>query len=275
MSDEQNISSKDAIQHWWDGDVQGFHEFEDYRIPIALIMKTGAGPTVFEQIAKGHKAALEKWIGIEPHHDVFEIGCGIGRDAMWLSKVLTTGSYNGVDIIADSIDWCRSNISTKYPNFSFSHFDVADTLHNPNGTMTVDCFKFPRPDNSVDRIFAFSVFTHMYAEQIEYYLAECARILRPGGRAFLTIFLYNDAVLESAARHANTVFDLKFETEIEPGCRINNPAEPLGAIAFTLDRIQPLIAKAGLKQTRAPLNGLWSGYYNNPDDGQDVLLLEK
>lgn len=275
MSGDQEISSKSAIKHWWDGDLEGFHEFEDYRIPVALIMKTGAGPTVFEQIAKGHKIALEKWIGIEPNHDVFEIGCGIGRDAMWLSKVLTDGSYTAVDIIPDSIDWCQSNISTKYPNFSFFHFDVADTLHNPNGKMTVDYFKFPRPDNSVDRIFAFSVFTHMYAGQIEHYLAECARILRAGGRAFLTIFIYNDAVLESAARHANTAFDLKFETEIETGCRINNPAEPLGAIAYTLDRIEPLIAKAGLKSMRKPLNGLWSGFYSNPDDGQDVLLLEK
>ena len=275
MSDGQEMTSKETIQHWWDGDLDGFHEFEDYRIPVALIMKTGAGPTVFEQIAQGHKIALEKWIGIEPHHDVFEIGCGIGRDAMWLSKVLTSGSYTGVDIIADSIDWCRLNISKKHSNFSFFHFDVADSLHNPNGKMPVDCFRFPRPDNSVDRIFAFSVFTHMYADQIEHYLAECARILRPGGRAFLTIFLYNDAVLESAARHANTVFDLKFETEIEPGCRINNPAEPLGAIAFTFDRIDPLIAKAGLKHARAPLHGLWSGHYSDPDDGQDVLLLEK
>lgn len=275
MSDDQEVASKEILRHWWDGDLNGFYEFENYRIPVALIMKTGAGPTVFEQLARGHKFALEKWIGIEAHHDVFEIGCGIGRDAMWLSKVLTGGTYAGIDIISDSIEWCRLNIQNKHPNFSFFHFDVADTLHNPNGKLTVDCFRFPRPDNSVDRIFAFSVFTHMYANQIEHYLAECARIMRPGGRAFLTIFLYNDGVLEAAARSANTAFDLKFETEIEPGCRINNPDEPLGAIAYTWDRIAPLITKAGLKAMRPPLHGMWSGYYSDPDDGQDVLLLEK
>jgi SAM-dependent methyltransferase len=269
------VDSENKFSNWWTGDADGFFQYKEFNIPISLIIKTGAGPAVFEQIADGHRLALETWIGIEPTHDILEIGCGIGRDAMWLSRVLSSGSYTGIDIIDESIRWCKANISTRYRNFSFHHFDVEDSLHNPNGRSSVDCFRFPRPDNSIDRIFAFSVFTHMYANQIEYYLAECARVLRPGGRAFLTIFLFDDEVLKSAALSANTPFDLKFDTEIEPGCRINNPAEPLGAIAYTWDRIKPLIVKSGLSVTRAPLNGSWSGFYESPHDGQDVLLLHK
>ena len=115
----------------------------------------------------------------------------------------------------------------------------------------------------------------MYASQISHYLTECARVLRPGGRAYLTIFIYDDQILESADRNAVTPFDLKFTTEIEPGCRINDPLQPLGAIAYTWDRVAPLIAKSGLTLMREPLNGAWSGFHQNPNDGQDVLLLEK
>lgn len=275
MTESGGGNIPNQFSNWWGGDPNGLHKYKDFNIPISLIIKTGAGPAVFEQIANGHRLALEKWVGIEPQHDILEIGCGIGRDAMWLSQVLKEGSYTGIDIIPDSIRWCKENISSKYPKMSFYHFDVEDSLHNPQGQSSVDCFRFPRPDNSIDRIFAFSVFTHMYADQINHYLAECARVLRPGGRAFLTIFLYDDQVLQAAAVHANTPFDLKFATELEPGCRINNPDEPLGAIAYTWQRIEPLIAAAGLKLMRPPLNGAWSGFYNEPNDGQDVLLLIK
>jgi SAM-dependent methyltransferase len=275
MAEQGNLTDSEVIAHWWDGDPEGLHDFAGYKVPISLILKTGAGPSVFDQIALGHQLALEKWIGIEPHLDVFEFGCGIGRDSMWLSQILTTGSYTGIDIIADSITWCQKNISTRRSNFSFHHFDVADDLHNPDGQSSANLVRFPREDNSVDRIFAFSVFTHMFADQIAHYLAETARVLRPGGRAYLTIFLYDEGVLESAQRHAVTPFDLKFATEIEPGCRVNDPDQPLGAIAYEWQRIEPLIRSAGLKLIRRPLNGSWSGYYATPDDGQDVLLLEK
>lgn len=275
MSKIEDLTSKETIKQWWVGDESGYHEFCGYRIPNTLIIKTGAGPTVFDQIALGHRLALEKWIGIEPNHDILEIGCGVGRDAMWLSKTLTTGSYTGIDIIADSIQWCSENISRKHENFSFHHFDVADHLHNPEGRSDVNKFRFPREDSSIDRIFGFSVFTHMYFNQIAHYLREFSRVLRKGGRAYITIFLFDDDVLESAGRHAVTPFDLKFETEIEPGCRISYPSEPLAAIAFTRDRIDPLVFDTGLTMLQDPLNGSWSGYYDNPDDGQDVLLLVK
>lgn len=275
MADRANPDQTDTIAQWWAGDAEGFHDYLGYRIPVSLIMKTGAGPTVFDQIALGHRMALEKWIGIEKHHDILELGCGIGRDAMWLSGLLTEGSYTGIDIIPDSIEWCKNNISSKHDNFAFHHFNIDDSLHNPDGIENVSSVIFPNENSSIDRIFAFSVFTHMYAEQIEHYLKECSRVLRKGGKAYLTIFLYDDRILESAARHANTPFDLKFETEIESGCRINNPAEPLGAIAFTWERVEALIDSAGLGLIRPPLAGAWSGFHEQPDDGQDVLLLQK
>lgn len=275
LENERDFSDVEEVRRWWEGDPAATHRFLDYDVPIAQILKTGAGPQMFEHIATGHRLALEKWIGIDPRHDLFEIGCGIGRDAMWLSQFLTNGTYVGIDIIEPSISWCRKNIAAPHPNFSFHHLDVSDHLHNPDGVDQAENIVFPKPDGTVDRVFAFSVFTHMFATQIQRYLAECARILRPGGRGLFTIFLYDEKVLASAQNHSKTAFDLKFRTEIEPGCRINNKDEPLGAIAYSLDHIEPLIAASGLKMMRPPLHGAWSGYYSEPDDGQDVLLLEK
>jgi hypothetical protein len=63
--------------------------FRGYNIPIDLINLTGAGPESFEAIANAHIEHLERAIGLNPDHFVLEIGCGIGRDAIPLTSILS------------------------------------------------------------------------------------------------------------------------------------------------------------------------------------------
>src|SRR5260370_25414931 len=44
--------------------------------------------------------------GLEPHHQVLDIGCGNGRMALPLMEFLSCdGSYEGFDILQEGIDW--------------------------------------------------------------------------------------------------------------------------------------------------------------------------
>ena len=176
------------------------------------MLLTGGGPDTFDSISQWHFSLLDKWIGIDPDHTVLlEIGCGIGRDAIPLSERLIAGKYVGVDIIKPSIEWCTANIATRHPQFSFLHFDVEDQLHNKMGILKTSDVSVPLPDQSVDRIILFSVFTHMFRLDIEHYLREFRRLLKLDGLVYATTFIYDDDILASARKTNLTPFNLRFE----------------------------------------------------------------
>lgn len=258
---------------WWKGDPTKTHGFMGYDIPIDLMLMTGGGPASFDEVSSFHISTLKKWIGLDSSHTVLEIGCGIGRDAIPLTQILTDGRYVGIDIIKRSIDWCTGNIATRHSNFSFYHYDVEDELHNGGGTTRTQDITVPMEDASVDRIFLFSVFTHLLQPEIEHYLREFRRVLKPGGLVYATTFIYDDAILTSARETALTPFDLRFEHEISPGCRINDVAHPLGAVAYKQAIWDSMVEKCGLRYVKPMLHGGWSGFYDDAADGQDVALL--
>lgn len=249
------------------------YHFKGYDIPVDLMELTGGGPATFDIISQGHTDNLRRWIGLEPTHTVLEIGCGIGRDAIPLTEILTEGRYVGIDIVKRSIDWCTENIAKRHPNFGFYHYDVEDQLHNPGGTLKTTDIRIPMPDKSVDRIVLFSVFTHMFQREIEHYLREFSRLLKPTGLVYATTFLFDDKILAKARETNLTPFDLRFEHEVNPNCRINTPAHPLGAVAYTVAAWDEMIAGTGMRYAKPFLRGAWSGFYEDPQDGQDVAIL--
>lgn len=249
--------------------------FDGYAIPSDLIALTGGTAETFGQHAEGQLAEMHSKIGLEPGHAVLEIGCGVGRSSIPLTRVLTRGRYLGIDIIKPSIDWASSNISKRNPNFQFEHFDVRDDLHNPDGTIEPTNVKIPAPDACFDRIIAWSVFTHLYAEEIENYLREFHRVLKPNGRIWATCFVITPAVLRSAQRTNGTSWDLRFENEPRNGCYINIKSVPRGAIGYSPERLQEMVEKAGLRFVKPFVGGHWSGYYAVPESGQDGMILTR
>jgi SAM-dependent methyltransferase len=249
--------------------------FRGYEIPIDLMLMTGGGPETFSRISDFHQALLRQWIDLKPSDAVLEVGCGIGRDAIPLSEYLLSGTYTGIDIIKPSIEWCSAHIGQNHPNFNFIHFDVKDQLHNSTGVIETTDIRLPFENGTMDKIFLFSVFTHMYRRDIEHYLREFRRVLKADGLIYATTFIYDDQIL-AAARHTNlTPFDLRFEHEIGEGCRINNPNAPLGAVAYTRDVWDTMVAECGLSYAKPFLRGSWSGFYSDPQEGQDVAILKR
>ena len=131
--------------------------------------------------------------GLQPGERVLDIGCGIGRMARPLAGYLSSdGSYDGFDVNRDGIAWCRRRYR-RHPNFHFEVADLFNARYNPRGAQRADAYRFPYDDASFDFVVATSVFTHLLEADAMRYVAECARVLAPGGRLFATFFLLNDA----------------------------------------------------------------------------------
>lgn len=244
--------------------------YAGYEIPVRLITLTGGGPDTWELIALGHMDQYRKYSPIEPEHMVLEMGCGVGRDAMQLTQLLSPkGQYLGIDIIQPSIEWCQKNITPRYPNFRFTHFDINSQIHNAGGAIKTTDVRLPLPNQSTDRILLQSVFTHMFEHDILHYLKEFRRLLKPDGMVCTSFFIYDDETLKRAA---TSPLGLTFLHPHGEGCRINDPKHPEGAVAYTLPVLERLFAAADLELARPIGRGFWSGL-QGLSDGQDMVVL--
>src|SRR6185312_624171 len=135
------------------GRVSATFAFGGFAIPHDLALLTGGGEDTWAGIAAAHLAAYARYCPLRPDHDVLEIGCGVGRDAIPLTGVLRGGgSYVGLDVSAPSIAWCQEHITPRHPDFRFAHLDIHSQFYNPGGVLMGDEVTLPVADRSIDRI---------------------------------------------------------------------------------------------------------------------------
>jgi SAM-dependent methyltransferase len=249
--------------------------FRGFEIPVPLMLLTGGGPDNFEVISDLHMRNLDREHGLRPGLRVLELGCGIGRDAIPLAeRIGPSGSYLGIDIIHESIEWCTRNITAKYPQVRFHYDDVKDSLHNPRGAVDFDTVRLPPDDGTIDLIVAQSVFTHMLRPELTHYLREFARVLAPDGTIYATCFLITPEVLEAARQTNLTPWDLRFEHDLGDGCYVNEMEHMTGAVGYTGGAFGEMISEAGLELRGEIRPGGWSGFYAEAHDGQEALVLQ-
>ena len=213
---------------------------------------------------------------LKPNEDVLELGCGCGRMAAPLTKYLAASStYEGFDIGASLIEWCRKNITPKYPNFHFRLADVFNRFYNPHGKYGASEYKFPYLNESFDFAFAYSLLTHMLPEDMEHYLSETARVLKTGGRCVITFFLLNEKSLQSI-NAGQSHMDFKYDFG---KYRTINPNIPEDAICYDEAFVLGLYDKYGLA-IKGPIHyGSWSWWASAhclpPIPAQDVIVAFK
>src|SRR5271154_82144 len=100
---------------------------------------------------------------------VLDFGCSSGRTIRWLASLSEECEIWGVDISARHIVWCQENLN---PPFNFATVTTQPHL--------------PFEDRYFDFIYCFSVFTHI-DDLADAWLLELKRIMRPGGRAYITV----------------------------------------------------------------------------------------
>jgi SAM-dependent methyltransferase len=142
------------------------------------------GKTDEEYLASGRRDVEEMLtilgdggVPLEALGHILEFGCGDGRMIRWLEHLAGDREIWGTDIDASRIIWCKQNLSPPI------HFITTTTVPH-----------LPFEDRYFGFIFAGSVFTHI-DDLADAWIAELRRILRPGGRLFVTVHLTTDVTL--------------------------------------------------------------------------------
>lgn len=192
--------------------------------------------------------------GLNPTQRVLEIGSGIGRMARPLTKYLNGGTYEGIEIVPQGVDWCQRNITKVYPNFRFQLADIRNLMYNPEGRSEAADYRFPFGDGEFDFIYLTSVFTHMLRRDMAHYLAEIVRSLRPNGRCLATYFLLND---ESRVlmRTGRSSLDFKYPLD---GCWTDDDVVAEHAVAFDEADVRALYGDLGFN-VESIRPGAWCG----------------
>ena len=117
--------------------------------------------------------------------DVLDIGCGTGRMLVGLHFDDPGRRLVGVDIQQELVDWSRSHLP-----------DVASWQVGPLAP------PLDLPAASFDLVLLISVFTHLPLDLQRAWLAEVRRLLRPGGRALITLHgdVYASLLLDGDGR---------------------------------------------------------------------------
>ncbi|NNF39862.1 MAG: class I SAM-dependent methyltransferase [Woeseiaceae bacterium] len=223
----------------------------------------------YSGIGRGYFANMQQLGGVRPEHDVLDVGCGIGRVAIHYTEFLHAESrYEGFDVVKKGPQWCSEKIGRRFPNFSFCHANVYNKHYNRRGAISASAYRFPYENESFDFVFATSVFTHMLPDAIGQYLSEIERVLRPGGRAFLSYFLLNDM-----SRKHMVTSEFNFQ-RVDDRYGVMSENDPEAAIAFDESFIRQLHDDNGIPVLLPIHYGDWSGC-RGVTGGQDVLVAEK
>lgn len=114
-----------------------------------------------------------RYHGLANGMSIYDLGCGSGRTAIALQRSGWHGRYKGADIVKPLVDYLKS----KCPGYEA-------VVHRHT---TIDA-----PDRSLDMVFHWSVFTHLYPEESYLYMVDTYRALRPGGKLIFSFLELED-----------------------------------------------------------------------------------
>jgi SAM-dependent methyltransferase len=166
-----------------------FREFRDLP-PNSMRIRVGVGNSVvFNQPHYLEYGAATVVSLLDAGHltldgRVTDIGCGCGRLAHALRRYGFRGTYEGIDVDADMVAWCRAHLSD--PGFRFHHADVFSAVYNPGGRR--ERYLLPLEPCSQTLVLGQSLLTHLLEDEVRGYLAEAHRVLQPGGTVFMGVF---------------------------------------------------------------------------------------
>jgi fatty-acid O-methyltransferase len=153
--------------------------------PMALLLAESDEPNRF-CIQQYHRIATQADL---TGKEVLEVGCGHGGGASYLMRTLHPASYTGLDLNPAGVDFCRER-------------------HNLPGLEFVqgDAENLPFADQSFDAVINVES-SHCYP-RFHRFLAEVARVLRPGGHFLYTDLRHRVSIADWEAALAGTLMRL-------------------------------------------------------------------
>ena len=172
------------------------------------------------------------------------------------------GEYHGFDIGKDMIDWGTAHLSSIFPHLFFTHANLVNGHYgNDASSLQASVYQFPYLTSFFDVVFMPSVFTHLLTDDMEHYLREIHRILRPGGLAYINYFIFDEHVRkqtgEEEARQTGMLDSVLREND--PGkmwCASPPQIEPSftceRAVAFEEEYLKRVLQAAGFQLRASP-----------------------
>lgn len=210
--------------------------------------------------------------GLQPGSRVLDVGCGIGRVAVPLTGFLDDeGSYEGFDIVKSAIRWCTQKIHSSYPNFRFTHIDLKNDLYNLGTNREAKDFVFPYGDGEFDLVFLTSVFTHMLLADVENYLEQIHRVLKPGGTCFATFFMINEQAKYLMEQKGKFLFN----TELEHHYLFHSRVKEANVAYDEAHLVHEMIVSKGFQMEQI-CYGFWPGRPKSElSNFQDICVFRK
>ncbi len=243
-------------------------------VPPRGLIYTGSSISAKSYLKQGANQLelLKNQINLLPTDVTLDIGCGVGRTAIALSSYLNRNTrYDGFDVVKKGIDWCDSGLGKDFPNFHFKYVPLFNDLYNTSENSALD-FIFPYEDNTFDKVFTFSVFTHMMLEEIQHYFKQIQRVITDEGLCFSTFFLYDS----EDENYVATRKDFNFPVKGGNGFRLMNENVKSGNIAIHKSKLDEMLKKAGLKRVKL-IDGFWKDEEINYTriEYQDIVIFKR
>lgn len=201
--------------------------------------------------------------------DLLDIGCGYGRLAYGLRRAGFKGSYRGFDILSQQIGWLNRHFAgpDDGARYNFDFHNVHNARYNPSGLPFEDV-AVPYAEASFDCVTSFSVFTHMFEDDIRQYLRRIHPLVRADGIWIATFFSLPDD-FSLARQHPGVRYRLT--EQVSDHCYLHNAAEPLHVIAYKETFLRQLFDEEGW-EVAALQRGSW---LRDPgdDEFQDWFVL--
>lgn len=249
--------------------ARGLSDLPPYSIRVRSNGVTGQfGGKNFSAFGNLLAGLLKTYASLDNESKVLEIGCGCGRTAFALSKILDDGNYTGMDIEKIALASSEGRPIFIRKNFNFDYLDVQNDAYNPEGRYRANTYKFPYDDGKFDVIFLVSVFTHMLTSDVKNYIKEISRMLRPGGTCMVTTFL-----MDKGREMEGLSFPYNGNDHY-----CSNQSLPEVAVGYYLDFYVNQFASSSMTQSHDPLWGSWrnsSNIVSSSGFSQDILFFSK
>lgn len=242
---------------------------QDCPLPPKELRFMGEDDAQFLEVGDVLIHMLEQALPLEKANGILDIGCGYGRLAHALLRNENfSGTYYGLDILPKHIQWCQQAISPGR-NFFFHHMDVKNDRYNPSGKHHVDEVDLTACPQ-VDLASFFSVFTHMYEQDIRAYLRHVRPLLQSQGRLVCTAFLLNEGSRAGEAAGKST-FPMQYQHN--EYTRYFNAEDPLHAIGYEESAFLNILRDEKFSPVQVTL-GCWSGRPagKTPHQFQDLII---
>jgi SAM-dependent methyltransferase len=167
-----------------------------------LRIRTGVGNRILTNHIDFATSSHRYWLTFlsrqfcTPKSDVVELGCGCGRLTRALKEPWFEGTYLGVDIDNEMLEYCRKAFTeSRFKFLSSPHHSDTYSPNKPHNEDLVPIELVIAESDSKDFVYSLSLYSHLLEKEAEEYMRETYRILRHDGIMYLSFFCMEHAEL--------------------------------------------------------------------------------